>query len=105
MDWLSIVKMVVPFVLTAAGVPPIIIPLVTGGIAEAQGIKGATGAQKKAHVLNLVSAGVTGMNAAAGKVIVDPTLAVTTTSSGIDTAVGVVNIVHQAHGTPAVPTP
>ncbi len=95
--WLEILKQLGPMVV-ATVVPggAILAPIIVGAIAEAETIKGATGAQKKAAALNLVKAGAAGANAVAGKQVIDPAKAVAAAESGIDTVVSVVNIAHDA---------
>lgn len=92
MKFLNILKLVVPQILALNPKTAAIAPLIVHGISEAEQIQGASGAEKKAHALNLVSVGIAGMNAAAGKVVVDPADVTQTVSDGIDTAVGVVNL-------------
>lgn len=95
--WLNVVKLVAPIVLAnVKGGDKIaaVIPVITDGIAEAEQIKGASGADKKAHVLNVVQAGVAAANAT-GKVKLDPAEVQAIASGGIDT---VVNTIHAIDG-------
>ena len=98
MKWLDLLKAIGPAVV-AAVVPggPVLAPIIVSAIAEAEHIKGATGAEKKAHALNLVAAGAAGVNAVANKVVIDPSQAVAAAASGIDSVVGAINAVQQ-HG-------
>lgn len=94
--WLAILKTFAPMII-ATTVPggAVIGPLVTHAIEEAESIQGATGAEKKAHTIAIVQDGIAGLNAGAGKVVVDPAAVTTTLSHGIDTAVGVTNMLHK----------
>lgn len=68
------------------------IPIVTDGIIAAEQIKGATGAEKKAHVLDLVAAGVAGANAT-GKVKLDASAVTTAAGDGIDAVIGAIHAI------------
>ena len=85
---------------------PALAPLVgtiLGGITEAEAIKGASGAAKKAHVLKLVDAAVVGTNLAKPGAV-DPDLAREAASHGIDAILTAVNAIQQARvAQPAVP--
>ena len=102
MNWKSLVSIFAPVV--AMAIPggsafASLVPILIRGINEAEQIKG-TGAQKKAHAMEVVLAAATGTNAAlvaAGKA---PALNVAdvqaTVSHGIDAVIGVVNLVEKA---------
>lgn len=92
--WLSLGTSLLPIILGAVGVPPIVIPLVVHGMQTAEQIEGATGAEKKAHVLDLVKTGITAMNEGAGRVIADPNRVTSVVSQGIDVGVQTVNLVN-----------
>lgn len=94
-DWLKVLELYGPMIL--AGIPQTqkIAPMVTQAIAAAEEMHTATGMQKKEHALTLVREGVLGLNAAAGKTVVDPEEIVHGVSSGIDTTVHVVNVIHR----------
>ena len=72
--FLDIIKLVAPVILASVPkgdkIAPLV-PVIANGIAEAEQIKGASGAEKKAHVLSIVDAGVTSVNAT-GKLHLDP---------------------------------
>jgi hypothetical protein len=56
MKWFEVAQLLAPLVgLLIPGSAPVI-PLIIRGVTEAEAIPGATGADKKAHVLNLVAA-------------------------------------------------
>lgn len=102
--WLELVRTLAPVILAVVPkgdkIAPLV-PVILHGIAEAEAIKGATGEQKKAHVLELVQTGVTAANAT-GKVHLDPAELGAATSKGIDAVVQGVNAVHAAaHQSPS----
>ena len=104
MKWLELIKNLAPIILALVpGVPPAIIPAIMHGITTAEGMPGATGAQKKAAVLDLVQVGMETANAVAGKTIVDPAGLSGVVGLGIDTAVNAVNIIHAAQPVPPAP--
>jgi hypothetical protein len=80
-----------------------LIPTITGAIAEAQAIAGATGAEKKAHVENIVAAGVVTANAT-GRVALDPVAVSVIVGNGIDAVIGALRLLEQLHVT-RVPGP
>lgn len=93
--FLAIVNLVGPVVLAAlpggAVIAPMI-PVIVAGIGEAQQIKGATGAQKKEHVMKIVQAGIAVANQT-GKVKLDPTEVETVASNGIDTVISTIHVI------------
>ena len=96
MDWKSfgrLVEQLAPIALALTGVPPVLIPVVIHGIQVAEQF-GGTGAEKKAKAIDLVTTAISGTNLAAGKQVVDPN-AVHAVSNGIDTVVGVVNLINK----------
>lgn len=72
-----------------------LLPLIMHGIQTAEGMKGATGAEKKAAALELVRTGLAGV-AAAGKHPLDEPSALAAVSHGIDAVVASVNAVQKA---------
>lgn len=96
--FLAVLNAVGPIVLLAvpggAAVAPII-PVVVHAIGEAEQIKGASGAEKKQHVLNVVADAVTTANAT-NKVKIDPAEAQTVAAHGIDTVVGTIHVIEGA---------
>jgi hypothetical protein len=97
MNWIQLLLGLAPTILAAAKVPAALIPTVTHAIGEAQQLPGASGAEKKAHVLSIVQDGVETFNAAKGKTVIDPALAVAATSGGIDTTIATINLVKGKH--------
>lgn len=92
--WLSLVQSFAPLVLIAAGVPPVLVTSIAASIEEAEQIPGATGADKKAHVLNITRDAIDASNVAQGRQHLDPTKVVAVVSKGIDLAVETVDLVH-----------
>ncbi len=74
------------------------IPVITHGILEAEQIPGASGADKKAHVLNLLADSVTALNAT-GKTHLSQDELAAIAGNGIDTVIGTVNLLHGAGAT------
>jgi len=102
--WLKTVLQVAPVLLVLVpGIPPILVPLIVKGIAEAQAIKGASGADKKRHVLTLVEDAVTAVNAVKPGTIPDPAAVLVASGLGIDTTIATVNLIHALPGHVAVP--
>jgi hypothetical protein len=104
-DWLKLVNLIVPIV--AAFVPGAsrLAPYILTGIQEAEQLAVAKGAEKKAHALKVVDAGIATTNVLAKRVVLEPRYGVATAAAIIDTVVGVVNIIHKAQATdiPSVP--
>lgn len=95
--FLAIVSQVGPVVLAAVpGGEKIsgIIPQVVQAIGEAEQIKGATGAEKKAHVLNIVRNATTVANT--GRQRVDPAEVEAVASAGVDAVIGTVHVINGA---------
>jgi len=97
MDWVGLVKMVVPIVLPFVN-PKLapVGPLVVQGITEAQQMKGASGPEKLAHATNLVTIGAATANAAAGKEVVDTNAVTNDASKAISVAVDITNMLHKS---------
>ncbi len=95
MKWLDLVKNLAPFILAAVpGIPPVLIPAIVHGITVAEGLPGATGVQKKAAVIELVSTGLQTANTMAGKAVIDESSSIAAVSQGIDATVNAINAVH-----------
>lgn len=77
------------------------VDVVLGAIEEAEAMKGASGADKKAHVLAIVAAGVQEANAS-GKVHLDPAAAQAIASHGADAIIATVNAIHRAPAAAAI---
>lgn len=83
-----------PILLPLAGVPPELTGLITHGITTAEHLPGATGAEKKAYVQDLVRTGAQSVNAAAGKTVVSVDEVDSAVSTGIDAVVSAVKLAH-----------
>lgn len=94
MDWSVFLKSLGPAILTAMNVTGTLIPVVIDGMQHAQGMKGANGAQKKAHVLGLVGDAVGVLNMSGKVSTIDPTLAKAAASKGIDATVEALKAIH-----------
>lgn len=97
MKWRDIVKflpLILQFIPQAKPILPFL-PVIAQGITEAEDIKGATGPQKKEHVLNLVALAVEGVNSAAGKTVVGATSTQVAAGQVIDAAVAVANVIEE----------
>lgn len=93
----DVAKAVAPVALVfVPGVPPQLGPLLGHAIAEAEQIAGASGADKKAHVLGIVTDALQ-TAAAAGKPIGDPNVIVPAVSAATDAVVASVNAIKAAH--------
>lgn len=79
------------------------IPQIVNGIIEAEQIPGATGAQKKDHVMKIVKTGAVIANAT-GKVNLDPDEIAGITSKGIDLTIDVMHAANGAKVTKGSPT-
>lgn len=89
------VQMLGPAILTLAGVSPVMIGLATHAIVVAEGIKGATGAEKKAAALELIRTGATAADALVHPDVqdVDVEQITATVSQGIDAVLTTVKTV------------
>lgn len=101
--FLEVVRKVGPVVLAAVPggdkLPSDLVETVVDAIGEAEQIKGATGADKKAHVMAVVAAGVKTANAT-GKVKLDADEVAAVASAGVDAVVGTVKVVEGAKPKP-----
>lgn len=99
----DVAKAVAPVALAfVPGVPPIIGPLIGHAIAEAEALPGATGVEKKQHVLSVVNDALQ-TAAAAGKPIGDPNVIVPAVSAATDAVVASVNAIKAAHPADVAP--
>lgn len=104
--FLNIIKVIAPVVLAnVKGGEKIgaLIPTITDGIAEAEQIKGASGAEKKQHVLNIAKAAVETVNAT-GKVTLDAAEVHDAVSGGIDTVISTIHVIDGAKTVKIGPT-
>jgi hypothetical protein len=84
--WLHLIEQLAPLVFMATPLAPLV-PFIVIGIREAEQLKGATGAEKLAHAVEITHATIAGVNAQAGKVVIDPVGADDALKHGISTAV------------------
>lgn len=107
LDWKQLVAVLGPLVLANVKhgdkIAPLV-PTIVHGITEAEGIKGATGAEKKAHVLIIANDAVTAINSVKGATVLDPIEMHDAVAHGIDTVVATVNLVHKANPPSADPS-
>lgn len=93
--FLDIVKLVGPNVLLmvpgGSAVAPLV-PVIVHAIGEAEAIKGATGEEKKAHVLAVAASAVAVANAS-GKVNLNPSEVAAATSAGVDAVIGTIHVI------------
>lgn len=101
MRWLEILKSIGPMII-ATTVPngALIAPAIVQAIQEAESIKGATGQQKLAHVVNIATSAA--QIAKASGVKIDPADVQHAASAAISATVDVVNIIDKAK-TPTTP--
>jgi hypothetical protein len=93
----TIAKVIAPVVLsTIPSVPPVLGPLVSHAIMEAEGVPGATGADKKAHVLAILNDALV-TAAALGKPIGNPVVIVPAVSQGVDAVITTIKAIQLAH--------
>lgn len=101
-DWKRLVFALAPIGLAAAGVPGPMIGAIVDGIAEAQAIAGARGAEKKAHVLSIANDAIIAINATPTAWTLEHAPTLEKVSQGIDTSIGLVNQVLERHGAAVV---
>lgn len=102
--WLSLALKLAPIVLAGVpGIPVVLVPLIAEAITDAEQIAGASGTEKKKHVLETVTAGIVVVNRAKGTQVMDPAVVTSVVSPAIDTTIGVINAVQKAHTKPATP--
>ena len=96
--FLSVVTAVGPLVLLSVPggekLGPLL-PVIVAAIGDAEQLKGATGPEKKAHVLAILAAAVTTANAT-GKVHLDLAEVQAVADKGIDAVIGTLHVIHGA---------
>lgn len=100
-QWFDLLKMIVP-TLVAAAVPGGVVlgPVVLKGMEDAENLKKANGADKKAHVIALVTDAVIGINTAHGDTVLDPATTVAAAGSAIDLTIAMLKLVEHAKPVP-----
>jgi hypothetical protein len=97
-QFLAVVSLIAPVLLMAvpggAGIA-VLIPTIVNAIKEAEQIQGATGPEKKAHVLAIVMAAVAVANAT-GSVKLNPEEVNTVAGYAIDVVIGTIHIIEGA---------
>lgn len=95
MRWLELIKLIVPIVIPIVN-PKLapLAPVIANGIAEAEQVPGASGAEKLQHVTNLATTAAQGINAVAPGTV-DEQHVNETVQAAIGTIVGVTNILHK----------
>jgi hypothetical protein len=94
-EWFTQVLHLAPVILSFSPLAPIA-PAIAAGIIAAEKIKGASGAEKLAHVQEIAHAAAEATNAAAGREVVSVIGIDQAAANAISTVVSVVNVVHQA---------
>lgn len=90
--WLTLVTGMLPVIFTfIPKLPAVLVPVIIQGIQEAEQIKGATGAQKKDHVMALVHLAIQTINAAKKRDVIGAD-ALAVIDRAIDTGISVVNL-------------
>lgn len=90
--WKQILLGIGPLILAAIPATRAIAPIVPMAIAAAEDMLNATGPEKKAAALNLVDAGVTATNVAAGHEAIDHSAARDVAGAAIDLIVATTNL-------------
>jgi hypothetical protein len=97
--FLAVVSQIGPVILAATPGAEKFGPIVgevVGAIKAAEQIKGATGPEKKAHVLAIAKAAVNAANTT-GKVKIDPATVDQVVGAGVDTVIGTIGLIEGAH--------
>lgn len=94
--WLYLLQMLGPAILNSFGVPAELTGAIVDGVNEAEQLPGASGADKKQHVLSIVGDAIVAVNAAKGRQLLDPLRVQTLVSGAINTVVEAVDLVHDA---------
>jgi hypothetical protein len=90
--WKQILLGIGPLILAAIPATRAIAPIVPVAVAAAEDMIRATGSEKKAAAMQLVEAGVTATNVAAGHEAIDPSAARAVAAGAIDLIVATTNL-------------
>jgi hypothetical protein len=91
--WLAVVVNLLPMILAfIPGMPAMLVPVIIQGINEAEQMKGASGPDKKQHVLSLVNLAIATTNATAKRTVIDGAKAMLVIDHAIDTGIAIVNL-------------
>jgi hypothetical protein len=93
--WLQIVEQLAPLVVSVAfpGSGPLLGSVITAGIHSAQGMIGATGAEKLQHSIEIANLTAAGINSVKPGTL-DPTLVNAAANTVTSTIVDVTNLIH-----------
>lgn len=92
----NLIKMFAPLLITT--LKPSLAPIagnITDAMDEAEGMQGATGAQKLEHVKKMAASAADAVNTAKGHVVIDKSSLDQSVTEAVDTAVAVNNLVHK----------
>lgn len=103
--FLDVLKVMGPALVSFLPGGPIYGSLLLAGIEAAEQLPDASGAEKKALVMQMVALGIQGVKTAKPDAPVDPTEIATLVGTGIDTVVGVVNVLAKRVPPPPPPNP
>lgn len=95
--WLAAVTGLLPLIfMLIPKLPSVLVPVIIQGIQEAEQIKGATGAQKKDHVMALVHLAIETINTAKKREVIGAE-ALATIDRAVDTGIAMVNLFTRRH--------
>jgi hypothetical protein len=92
-NFATLVAQLAPIILPIAGVPAALVGLVIHGIIVAENTPHATGPEKKVYAKELVKTAAEGVNAGAGKILVNADQITGAVGIGIDAVIAAVNTV------------
>jgi hypothetical protein len=93
MKWFQLAQSMLPLILSfIPQLPAVLVPVIVQGIQEAEQMTGASGADKKQHVVALVHLAIQTINATKGREVISPAV-ITVVDRAIDTAISIVNLV------------
>lgn len=99
-NFLAVFKLALPILGVLVPGSAAFLPLINIGVSEAAALPGASGADKRAHVLNLVAVGAAAASAT-GKVPIDPATAQAIAAN----VISVIDGIKSAHETAVAATP
>lgn len=102
MKWYSWLKTLAPIIFAMVPQTQAIAGRISDAIGQAEEIPGATGVEKKAHVMQITADAIAAVNTVAGSEKLPPVETLAVASSVIDTVVSVINALDKVK-TPAVP--
>lgn len=96
MNWKQLLLTIAPLILSSIPKTRDLAPIVPAAIAAAEDMAHASGAEKKAAAMQLVTAGITGANTVAGREVIAPNAALEVADSAIDTIVATTNLLSKS---------